>query len=280
MKDRGKRDKHTVQLQLSSVWSLDSQGSDKRALAPALLISLSHVVTHVHCCHCCTKHTLFRLYKPCQWLPSVPKGPSILLFVLVTGHVLILSSTGQSHVTHTHTHTHSLFPHYLLFALGFSESFPSAASVCMWQRIWGLIQSARPFPFWMESDTEREFKNLQISEVLNQIWITVGGREREESESGGGFRLHEDGEGKKPKIFPYSDRFYYEDHQTRRSFSCKYVSHCAGVGLCVRLSELANFLWLVLHESKAWTLVEGVKACLKDSYCFTGLHCMVQNLCY
>lgn len=139
-----------------------------------------HVVTHMHCC---TKHTRTHTHSPgfmshvsgchaCQkaspyrcllWTSSVPVRPCNALINPQSS--LIMSR----------------------FALCVCTSSPSAASVCMWQRIWALIQLHAAF---LVLDGERHKKRIKNPSNHRGVKydLNYSGRTRMRSKSGGGFR--------------------------------------------------------------------------------------------
>lgn len=145
-----------MQSQLSSVSSLDSRGqTNEHSLR--FCSSLSCPCCHAHALlHKLAErsdtntHTLLRLHKPCQWLPSVPKGRSIPLFVLVIGHVLILQlSLPVSPLMYNtlHTHIRSLFSHYVLFALFVSLSLFLQQHQCPCDKGFESLFNSQSSPF-------------------------------------------------------------------------------------------------------------------------------------
>lgn len=110
-----------------------------------------------------------------MWLASVPTGRSIPLFARIIGWALICSSSPGV----KHAHTQSFLPLYV-------RSFLSALSLCMWQSVWELIQFMKP-PF--SPPFLVILGKSEILEVLNQIWITVGGQERERARERGWIQI-------------------------------------------------------------------------------------------
>lgn len=163
----------------------------------------------------------------------------------------------------------------------------------MWQRIWELIQFMKPFfspspPLsFFGTGYRRTLQNLQILEVLNQIWITVSGRTGARgSKSGGGISLHRDGEKKgilnqsQKSSLIHTALTMSISHPCLVSFSVSSILHQCELHIC----RSQNFLWLVLHESNALdfgrVIHSSCSSMLERLYCVGDLHCMVQNLCY
>lgn len=153
------------------------------------------------------------------------------------------------------THTQSFPPHYLLFALCLSESFSFRSigvHVTKDLRAYSIREAFSLFGWRATQKENSKPSNLGgVKSDLNYSGRTGAMGKREWGWIQAARRWREE-----PKIFSYSHRFYYEDRQTRRLFSCKYASHCAGVSLCFQLS-LACSPW-----------IKGLdfgQACLKDS---------------
>lgn len=171
-----------------------------------------------------------------------------------------------SHVTHWHTQ--SLFPHYLLFALCFSKSFPSAASVCMWQRIWELTQFMKPLFFGWRETQEDNSKPSNLGGVKSDL--NYSGRTRARiGKSGGGFRLNQ------RQNLPLFTLPWLWGFPIQMFFSCKRrkkkkkKNPTAPLWACIFiLQNWWTFFGLFSMDQGPglWSsFIRGVKTCLKDS---------------
>lgn len=239
-------------VQSCSAHSLKWQGSDKWAFTPALLIPLHHVVTHIH------RTTLSRTAAAAAWngqththtlraMPVVGARAKEARPYKCSLQIFDMYWTAVAQASHSQKDTlgAAVYPHYLLFAPCSFKSSPSVASVCMWQRIRGLIQSVQAFflgggVVGTGRGTKMEFKPSNLRGVkwdLNQSGRTWVGRKPQWGWIG-----------IKPKL----------------KYSIVYIClYCdvANVGIFL-LQEViflapairVYFPWRVLNRSKVWTM--------------------------